>query len=601
MADSPLLRRSGITSGWICVAVVAAAILIIWPVAEMPYGDDTAYSYIALNLAQTGQFAYNGWETALLVIHAYWGALFIRLFGFSFECVRFSTIPFSLGAVGFCYLLVRRAGLRERAACFVTLLFGLSPLFLPVSVSYMTDAPALFFVFASLYSLSRAEEESEKGRGFPWLVLGTILGFMGGASRQIVWLVTLVVLPYLAWVRRRQTWFAIACLAACVLVSGGVAAVMAWFNHQPYAISQPSVFSELKQAIKYPVPELDAMARLLLMLFLMCLPAALPFVVRAWINTWQGRIARKMTVAALLLGVAAAMLLHPALGSIPWVASTLNWEGINGSAPLPGRPVVLTRPIRAVVAITVYAGACILLGELANIRTLMRRVLRSLRNPGSGEFTLAAMSIFSLVYFGLIVLRNRDFDVFDRYLLPILPWAATVLLVWFESDQRVKPVLPRVMPFAWALLGIFALYGIASTQDLWALARARASATRQLEIAGVPRTAIDAGFEYNAWTELLINGRLNSRWVVNPPGAYRAGLGETPSVVPLYRLEYKPTPETIASQFGTVPFVSFLPPFHKRVSIDRVRERSQPESMADAPKVSARAHKLFGLNFENDR
>jgi hypothetical protein len=552
------------------MAAVAAAMLIIWPAAEMPYGDDTAYTYIALNLTRTGRFAYNGWETALLLIHAYWGALFIRVFGFSFACVRFSTIPFSLGAVGFCYLLVRRAGLQKRAACFVTLLFGLSPLFLPVAVSYMTDAPALFFMFASLYALSRAEEESERKREFLWLVLGTALGFVGGASRQIVWLTTLVVLPYLAWVRRRRVWFAVACLTACALVSAGVAMVMVWFNRQPYGIPQPSVFRELEDAIKHPLSELDTTARFLLMLFLICLPAALPLVVRSWIDTWQGRTARKMVVAALLLGVGFALFLHPSLASIPWVVSTLNWEGINGAAPLPGRPLVLTRPIRALIAIAVYVAACILAGELVNARSLIRRALRSLVSPGTGEFTLAAMSIFSAVYFGLIVLRNRDFDVFDRYLLPILPWAATVLLVWSESDGHAKHGVPRTIPFAWALLGIFALYGIASTQDVWALARARAAATRQLEAAGVPRTSIDAGFEYNAWTELLLNGRLNSRWVVNPPGAYRPGLGQTPSVVPLYRLEYKPAGETTASQFGSVPFVSLLPPFHKQVSIDRV-------------------------------
>lgn len=578
MVDNASLSRTWITSAWACIAIVAAAVLMVWPVAEMPYSDDTAYTYIALSLARTGQFAYNGWETALLVLHAYWGALFIRLFGFSFQCVRFSTIPFALGAVGFCYLLVRRAGLRESAACFVTLLFGLSPLFLPVAASYMTDAPALFFVFASLYSLARAAEPSATRRGFAWLALGTMLGFVGGTSRQVVWLVPLVVLPYLAWIHRRKTWFAVSSLIGLIFVAGGVAAVMAWFSLQPYSIAQPSVLNELKHAIKAPVSTANTTLRLLLMLLLVCLPAALPLVVRASIDTWRGGIARKTVVALLFAGVIAAILMHPSLCSIPWISNTLNWEGIHGAAPLPGRPIVLIRPIRAVVAMGVYAAACILLGELIDIRKLIRRAMRPFLDPSASEFTLISMSLFSLAYFALMVLRNIDFDIFDRYLLPILPWAATVLLLLFESAERAKTPLRREMPFAWALLGILALFAIANTQDWWALARARAAATKRLEAAGVPRTAIDAGFEYNAWTELQINGRLNSRWVVYPPGAYRAGLGETPTVVPLYRLEYEPTPETPASSFGSVPYVSFLPPFHKQVSIDRVLDRRNFEN-----------------------
>ncbi len=571
MASSPsaALQRDARTAP-ICVVIVAAAILLVWPIANMPYGDDTAYTHIALRLARTGHLAYNGWETAVLALQAYWGALLIRLFGFSFNSVRLGTVPFALGSVALCYSLVRRAGLQIHAARFVTLLFGLSPLFLPVAASYMTDVPGVFFMFASLYSLARANDAANTGRGYVWLALGMAAGFMGGTSRQVAWLVPLVVLPYLAWVRRRQTSFAVASLVAWILVSSGVSVVMVWFNHQPYAISQPSLFYELKLAVLNPLAELNLTARLLLMLLLICLPAALPLVLRAAVDTLRGTLARKIIVALLLLGLVAAIFVHPSLASIPWISSTLNWEGINGSAPLPGRPVVLTKPIRAVVAMAVYVAACLLAGELTNLRGLARGASRALFDPAGRQFTLVAMSLVSFVYFALVVVRGTDFDVFDRYLLPILPWAATVLLLWCASDDCERNVPQHTMPFAWALLGTLALYGIIATQDLWALARARAHATSKLETADVPRTDIDAGFEYNAWTELLLNGRLNSRWVVNPRGAYRPGLSQTPSVVPLYRLEYRPTVQTAPSQYGSVPYFSLLPPFHKRVCIDRV-------------------------------
>jgi len=123
------------------------------------------------------------------------------------------------------------------------------------------------------------------------------------------------------------------------------------------------------------------------------------------------------------------------------------------------------------------------------------------------------------------------------------------------------------------VLAILASYGIASTQDLWRLDKARVVATQELESAGVARTAIDSGFEYNFWTELMTNGRINSPWVVNPPGTYNPNVSLTPSVVPAYRLEYDVTPESAPSRFGSVPYFSLLPPFHKQVRIDRVLKR----------------------------
>jgi hypothetical protein len=555
----------------ICLAAVSAAIVIIWPVADLPYGDDTAYAHMALNLARTGHLAYNGWEAAVQLLHTYWGALAIRMFGFSFVAVRLSTIPYALGTVAFCYLLVHLAGLQAKAAVFVTLLFGLSPLFLPVAVTYMTDVPGLFFYFASLYFLIRAADSSADGKRYGWLALGVAAGFLGGTGRQVVWFVPLVVLPYLAWARRRNVRFAAASLGGWILTLGGVAAVMSWFKRQPYIEVQLSLFRQLEHAVKRPGWELNMFARFLLMLLFMCLPAALPLALRAWMSTWRGTRTRRIVVGALALAVLLAVLIHPSLASIPWVASTLNWEGINGSAPLPGRPIVLTGPIRAFFALAVYFTCCVLAGELTNIRELAGRVWRAVRDPKGSTFALAAMSLVSIVYFLMVILRGVDVDVFDRYLLPLLPWAATVLLLWFESDNpNAERMLRRAMPFAWALLAVLGAYAILSTQDLWSLARARVVAVRELESAGVPRTAIDAGFEYNAWTELLVSGHLNNRRVINPPGAYRPGLSQTPSVVTMYKLEYAPTLETPPSEFGSVPYFSLLPPFHKQVRIDRV-------------------------------
>jgi hypothetical protein len=558
----------------LCVVLAAAALILIWPFANIGYDDDVAYAHLAQTLEHTGHLVYNGWESAFLISHALWGALLIRVFGFSFVGLRLSTVPFALGAIGLCYSLVRRAGLEPRKAVFVTLLFGLCPLYLPVAVSFMTDVPAIFSMFASFYSFARAEESAGEPKSYGWMALGVAMGFIGGTGRQVVWLVPVIVLPYLAWARREQRAFRITAEAAWVIVLAGVKLTTSWFNQQLYTIFQPSVFSELILVIKHPFAAANITVRLFMMLVLLTLPAAIPLILRSSAETWRGPRGRKIMVAILLLIVLAAIAIHPSLASLPWVSSTLNWQGINGDAPLPDRPIVLVRPIRVVVAICVYFAVCILAGEVWNVRQLARGFWRSLRETSSRDFVLGSMSMVMVVYFFLLEVRASEFDIFDRYLLPVVPWAATVLLLWFEKDNPdTTGMMRRASPFAWTLLAILAFYGIASTQDYWALAEARVAATRRLEAAGVARSAIDAGFEYNAWTELINSGRINSRWVRNPPGSYNPNFSQTPSVVPEYRLEYALTPETSPSDFGSVPYFSVLPPFHKKVRIDRLVKR----------------------------
>jgi len=68
----------------------------------------------------------------------------------------------------------------------------------------------------------------------------------------------------------------------------------------------------------------------------------------------------------------------------------------------------------------------------------------------------------------------------------------------------------------------------------------------------------------------MTTGLMNAPWVVNPAGFYRPKVGMTPSVVPVYRLEYRPSEDSILSEYGSVRYFSLLPPFHKQVSIDRI-------------------------------
>src|SRR2546425_6815583 len=555
------MRRRDLTNALICIAVVLAAIVSVWPFAKLPYADDWAYSYMALHLARTGQLIYNGWESAMLIPHTYWGALFIRLFGFSFSCLRMSTLPFAAGSAGMCYSVMRRLGLESSAAVFGTLLVALSPVFLPVSVSFMSDVPSVFFTLLSIYGLTHAAANSAAVSEFReafrparsawlWLAVGALSGFLGGMDRQVVWLVPLLVLPYLAWLRRRRQEFVVVALGSWVVVVVGIVAATEWFNRQPFTLYQFPLLGEVRLAISKPALELNMAARTGLMMLFLVLPAALPVVASTAVATLRGTPSRKVVVATLLSALIAALVIHPKLASIPWISNTLNWEGINGTAALPGRPVVLIRPVRVIAAVSVYAAAALIVSELWERRNRLSRVVHFFVEPAESQFCLAAMSLFGAGFMALMMIRAARIDIFDRYFLPALPWLAALPLVWHQSTRSKGGRQPRAMFAAWGLLAIYALYAIAGTQDVMSRARARADAAARLEAAGVRRTAIDAGFEYNGWTELLGGGHANHRFVVNPPGAYHCELGLFPSVKPVYRLECAPTADSVPSEIG---------------------------------------------------
>ena len=92
-------RSHSMRNGLFCALVIAAAVLITNPVANMPFSDEFSYDKTALEFARTGHIIYNGWATAMLGWLIPWGALFIKRFGFSFNVMRFSMLPIAMATV----------------------------------------------------------------------------------------------------------------------------------------------------------------------------------------------------------------------------------------------------------------------------------------------------------------------------------------------------------------------------------------------------------------------------------------------------------------------------------------------------------------------
>jgi len=559
-------KSKDIRNALVCMAVVVAAALLTWPVADLPFNDDFSYTFSVKRLLETGHLLYNGWSSPLMITQAYWGLMWVKAFGFSFDVLRLSMMPLAAGSILICYPLCRRCGLPASAAVFVSLLFGLSPLFIPLATSFMSDVPGCLTTLGATYAMVRCMQSWVRKNAVTWLAVGVLIATLGGLSRQSVWLVPLALLPWAAWLRRRDPLFIFICALAWLAVLITAMGMQHWFESQRFSLPEPSLRSELAVARKHPAAFLVRYVDLLLTLVMVLLPAAI-------IVLWQVRTRRMVAVTALIVLVLIGCLsIHPRLEVAPWMENMIEPVGILGNIQITGiRPLVMPYPILPALSIAIF----VTIAGLITIEShwLIKSGTAGWRNlllkPDSEQSAIVAILLVAGSYLLTMLTRCAlDFS-YDRHLLPLIPLLGIVLL-W---QMRIGSVARPIPATAWMLLAVFGIYAIASTQEDIALARARVTAARRLTDAKIPRTRISGGLEYDFWTQLLVAGYINDPRIQTPADAYQPHGGFTPSVQPVYRLEYQPAADSVPSTFGTVTYFSVLPPFQRKICIDRIVQK----------------------------
>jgi hypothetical protein len=158
------------------VAVVAA----VGFRGDFPLSDDWSYAFSSRTLCTEGTLRFLPWTGASLVLQAWYGAALCRLFGFSFEVLRLSTLVLAAtGAIGF-FLLLGRAGVRGAARTLGTALFALDPLYVNLAFTFMTDVPFTVVAVWSGYCYVRGLDERRRS----WLVAGALLAAAALLIRQ---------------------------------------------------------------------------------------------------------------------------------------------------------------------------------------------------------------------------------------------------------------------------------------------------------------------------------------------------------------------------------------------------------------------------------
>jgi len=550
----------------LCVLAVLLSVLASLPFVEAGVNDDWIYAHMALSMTRTGHFAYESATNATILVQTYLGSFLIHQFGFSFELLRFSTLPFAAGCGILCYRLALMAGLTSASSLFGSLTFVASPIFVPLAASFMSDMDACFFMLLSLYCGAQASRiERSRRQRILWLMAAVLAGYAGGLERQTAYFAPGSVLAWAMWRWRRDGVMLRAALCMAFVLGTGACLAVYWQTHLPIPADDVRVYpSSLRLAATYP-------ARFILTVTLFILPAM------ARIGNGRFRLpVRFYTISALF--VIGGFVLYWRVSHhllFPWEPNMITQWGIlsSGTEMRGEKPVVLNREWRLAITLAVL----IVLVRIGSV--LVEYLSRSwLDAPGPvlwakglwrtlSEVTATTqmLAIFGALNFAFLLVRSRTFT-FDRYLLPLVPVAiiAALLVTQNPSDRSVRSA-------NWVLLLIFSLYGIASTHDYFAALQARVTAFEKVEALGVAPRNIAGGLELDGWTQSEITSRVQSTVPrpSKPDTIYARNWFSVlaPDIDPRYYLSWSDEPGLKRAAVGGVSFWAWLPPFRREVKI----------------------------------
>lgn len=559
----------------LCSALLVLCLAVSHPIAETGMNDDPSFMWSARVAAQTGHIVYNGWATPILTWMLYLGALFIKLFGFSFTILRVSIATLSLAVIFLLQRLFERCGISRGNATLGTLTVVLSPLFVPLSFSFMTDIAGLFTILLCMDLCISALKATTDRSACAWIAAAALTNAAVGSIRQITWLGVLLIVPCTTFLLRRRRGVLPVAAASWLVSVGFVFFCMRWFSHQPYSITEPLI---AKAWDRSSTSEITGYLLFVLDFFLFLLPVSIAFLVR---YPWRSR-AGKMTAAlgaVFILGSYATFLRHHRydLFLAPFAGNYFSPHGLIDVPELLGqRADSFPLALRVVLTILTFASICALVASAWNAFAAGSRLTSAEPAPGSRALSwgtlLTLFGPYSLAYLVLLATRN---DMWDRYLLPFLCVSLVFALRLYEQEFDSR--LPIVCA---AMLVCYAVIDTAGMHDVFAMTRARLLALDEIRAAGVPRTEIRAGFDTDVWTQLERTGYYNDSRLKIPAGAFHPvtppavpercqyeQAEKTPDIHPRFGLAFSPTDCFPAATFAPVHYTTWFGPHDQAIYI----------------------------------
>lgn len=562
----------------LCGLAFLAAALLIWPVLESGMNDDWSIVYSAQAFAQTGHIHYNAWEAPMLLWQIWTSGLAIKLFGFSYLIVRLCTIAHAFVLVLLFHRCCVRSGLSERSATFATLVLTFTPVFLGCAVAAMTDVIGLLALICCLYGCLRALQASSVRHAGLWLCVAAVSDVAISSARQVDFIGALVLVPCTVYLLRRHRPLVLLGGVLWLLSCAVIGSLLHWFSHQPYILPQSIIPHPYSPAM--PSAGVSVLAYAVLDASVLIFPALLVL-----LPAWRRPPARALSLVAglgalFLVGHLVYHVKHPTRALAPFFLVTFyhqTAENTFNAMMMPPKglpPVGLSLPVQVGLTVLSFFGAATWLLALLRRKDWPVRE-RDANTPIPWRDLLTLLLPLLLAYGALLLPRGVLMTPPDRYLLGFFPFVL-ILVVRFAA-RHFEQGIPRVATAALVIMGV---YSVTTMHDAFATFRANLRVIQQLRAAGVPREAIDGGWEYNFETQVLHHGYTDASGTTRPDGTLfeapraveRGPCGEllpmySPDVHALYAISWPDTPCTRVQGFQPVQYTTWLPPFRRELLV----------------------------------
>ena len=488
---------------WMGAAAVVATLLLmivlIAPLREFPIEDDWDYSKTVGNILQTGVFRRLEVTQATVLFPAMWGALWSKVFGYSFATLRVSTLVLACGALMFFYRLLGELEFDAPRRALATLALLVAPAFVYLAFSFMTDVPFLFGLLGALYFYCRAVRQANARLA----LIGSVFAALAFLARQQGALIPVAFVLFSVSNRaafrpdgasrsaeRRATvkWMLAGAIIPLV-VAGAFLAWLQFFGGANWADRTRTLNGTLGFWLK---PDTAGVVGRRLVIAaatigIYTLPVwlglapALSNARRGWKTIRRGQ----QWVMALLAVAFAVVLVRLAMRDqwFPYLTDILTRRGLRPYLAYTAYELDAHRPF--IFSLELSAGLSAVAGVLGWILCALIVVrLRPRSSPALAcvYWTTAVLAAGSLTFF----------TYFERYLLPLIPGALIVLL---DATRRAR------LSLAIGVLGVgvVALFSVALMQDYFAWNEARWKEGQALLTSSVPVESLDGGYEWNGW------------------------------------------------------------------------------------------------------
>lgn len=471
---------------------------------KIPRSDDWSYLTTLFRWVDGDGLNFNNWVSMTLVGQLVLASPAAALARHSIGAVRVETAL--IGAVGLIalYYIGVRVLQRRSAALLVAVTMTLSPLWVAMAGTFMSDIPS--FTLQMLMTATGAKGLLTESRRTPWLIATVALGVAGCSIRQfsIVPLIAVLIAFAVIAIRDGDRPLLRATIASGIIALVAIGILMIWWSSIPDPLKgapmHPTLGS-LREAAARGIGYLRLSG--LLLLPVLAYVGPIRVIKRAW------RASPLTTGVFVTLTTAALVLAAATLGEDAFVGNYIHPRGVLADDVLVGtRPYLVSRPAWLLIVVLGSLGAVVIM--LCAVPAYMRaksRVLsrhdemrprREAPDPIAIFFGLTLLGLFA-AYVSTDALQINRFPIFDRYVITGLPLIALLIL---RDTSLPTPHAARASGRALGIISSLVL--LASLGTIWGVDSARYDATRwQVSQAAVAKgfnpLHIDGGFEWVAW------------------------------------------------------------------------------------------------------